>query len=415
MRTALADRFIGSLLSDAAVLEAPLYAGRERSSAADLLVRLSEIDVRQLYLAAGHTSLSAYCMEELQLSGDEAANRIYVARTARRFPILFEAIDEGGVDLTGARLLASHLTEGNADELIAAAAACRHKSDLQTFLQHRFAEPDRLRAPALMAGSDVPEHASGPATQVVQSHVPEHVTAPPADLPLGSPPEHIPLPVEGLEFVDLKVKARRAKWQRVRDLLSHSVPNGDASVIFDRALDALIEMTEKKKIAACSKPRAPRPKNTRERCIPAAVRRAVWERDDGQCTFVSESRRRCKSRRKIEFDHVKPVARGGKASVEGLRLLCRPHNQYEAEQALGAEFMKHQREKARKERAKALAPPPGHRFRDHVMAGLRALGLHAGEARQIVERSGALQQATLEESMRAALRCCGPQRGARSG
>jgi len=410
MRTALADRFIGSLLSDAAVLEAPLFAGRERSNAADLLVRLAEIDVRQLYLAAGHPSLLAYCIEELRLSGDEAANRIYVARTARRFPILFAAIDEGGLDLTGVRLLASRLTEENAGELVTAASACRNKSDLQAFLQHRFAARDLLSVAPRVVNSHVPEHASGPATGVVQSHVPEHVAAPPAEQ-FASPPEHLPLPVAALEWVDVKVKARRAKWQYVRDLLSHSVPSGDASVIFDRALDALIEKAEKKKYAACTTPRAPRPRSARERLIPAHVRRAVWERDGGQCTFVSESGRRCKSRRRIEYDHVRPIARGGKASVEALRLLCRPHNQYEAEQALGAGFMKKKREEAGRQRTRTATPlPPGERFRDDVVAGLRTLGVNAAEARQIVARSGALREATLEASMRAAMRLLGPRR-----
>jgi hypothetical protein len=126
----------------------------------------------------------------------------------------------------------------------------------------------------------------------------------------------------------------------------------------------------------------------------------------------------------LEFDHVQPVARGGKASVEGIRLRCRGHNQYEAERAFGAEFMQKKREEARTARAErarltaehvADSLPPGNRFRDDVIAGLRTLGVSATEARLVVERSGALQQSTLEESMRAALRCCGPRRGVRSG
>jgi hypothetical protein len=219
-------------------------------------------------------------------------------------------------------------------------------------------------------------------------------------------------PVENSEWVDLRIKVKRRKLHYLKELLSHSVPSGNANLIVDRALDALIERAERKKFAACTAPRAPRPRSVRERCIPAQVRRDVWARDGGQCTFVSDKGRRCASRRMLEFDHVQPVARGGKASVEGIRLRCRGHNQYEAERAFGAGFMQKKREEARRLRP---AAPPGNRFRDDVIAGLRTLGVSATEARLVVERSGALQQSTLEESMRAALRCCGPRRGVRSG
>ena len=88
------------------------------------------------------------------------------------------------------------------------------------------------------------------------------------------------------------------------------------------------------------------------RCIPASVRRAVWQRDRGECTFVSDDGHRCGSRKLLEFDHVEPVARGGEATVAGVRLRCRAHNQYEAEQTFGAGFM---HEKRRQERCAVAA------------------------------------------------------------
>jgi len=78
------------------------------------------------------------------------------------------------------------------------------------------------------------------------------------------------------------------------------------------------------------------------------VKRDVWERDQGQCTFVSDTGRRCESRKFLEYDHVDPVARGGQATVQGLRLRCRGHNQLEAERTFGAGFMSAKREEARR-------------------------------------------------------------------
>jgi hypothetical protein len=65
---------------------------------------------------------------------------------------------------------------------------------------------------------------------------------------------------------------------------------------------------------------------------------------------VSSSGKRCEEKRLLEYDHMHPVARGGKASIENTRLRCRAHNQYDAERMYGAGFM---REKRRAARARA--------------------------------------------------------------
>jgi hypothetical protein len=43
---------------------------------------------------------------------------------------------------------------------------------------------------------------------------------------------------------------------------------------------------------------------------------------------------------------VLEVARGGTASVDGIRLRCRAHNQFTAECTFGAGFMREKRERA---------------------------------------------------------------------
>ena len=89
------------------------------------------------------------------------------------------------------------------------------------------------------------------------------------------------------------------------------------------------------------------------RTIPARVKRAVWTRDRGQCTFVGANGHRCNATKFLEFDHADPVARGGEASVATMRLRCRTHNQLEAERALGTGFMRDKREAARQKRKRA--------------------------------------------------------------
>jgi len=90
--------------------------------------------------------------------------------------------------------------------------------------------------------------------------------------------------------------------------------------------------------------------------------REVHERDGDRCTFVSESGKRCDSRRMVEFEHDVTHACGGESTPKNLRLLCRAHNQLMAEREFGAEFMdakrteSRQRTRARTAAEKRLPP-----------------------------------------------------------
>jgi 5-methylcytosine-specific restriction endonuclease McrA len=142
------------------------------------------------------------------------------------------------------------------------------------------------------------------------------------------------------------------KLRYAQELLGHQVLPGDIAQIYELALDALIPQLERSKFAATTRPRTGRHRGTAAtRHVPAHVRRAVWERDGGQCTFVSDAG--CSARRGLQVDHIQEVARGGGATVAGIRLLCRAHNQYTAECTFGAEFMRHKRIAAAEARAEA--------------------------------------------------------------
>jgi len=65
------------------------------------------------------------------------------------------------------------------------------------------------------------------------------------------------------------------------------------------------------------------------RAIPAAVRRQVWQRDGGRCSYFDrQTGRRCNSRHLIEIDHIMPYALGGGADPENLRLVCHAHHRH---------------------------------------------------------------------------------------
>ena len=129
-------------LSDRDVLDglAALVAA-DRQTTASLLAHLAEVDERKLYLPAACSSLHVYCVQVLHLSEDAAFKRIRAARAARRFPAIFAAVADGRLHLAAVVLLAPHLTDQDADELIVAASH-RTKAEIELLLAQRHPRPD---------------------------------------------------------------------------------------------------------------------------------------------------------------------------------------------------------------------------------------------------------------------------------
>jgi 5-methylcytosine-specific restriction endonuclease McrA len=106
------------------------------------------------------------------------------------------------------------------------------------------------------------------------------------------------------------------------------------------------------------------------RYIPAALRRAVAQRDGYRCSYVprgaaiddvdgvdgvevndanvngagkmangNSEAKRCEAIHRLEFDHVTPRAHGGQNTVDNLRLLCRAHNNLAAKDVMGKQFI----------------------------------------------------------------------------
>ena len=148
-------------------------------------------------------------------------------------------------------------------------------------------------------------------------------------------------------------------YEQYRALVSHEIPSGEMDLVFKDALKIAVAERSKRKFAATTRPGHAR-ESANPRHIPAAVKRAVSERDERRCTFVSEAGKRCGERQFLEYDHIEPVAHGGTSTVENIRLLCRAHNQFEAERAFGTEFMDHKRQEARARLGAHAGAPMAH-------------------------------------------------------
>jgi hypothetical protein len=317
-------------LSDHALLAATMRAaGDQRRATGQLVALLCEVDARKLYLGQGCSSLFTYCTQVLRLSEHAAYGRIEAARAARQYPLVLERLVSGELTLTAVGLLRQHLTSENHREVLDAA---RHKSkrEIELLVARLAPQPPvpssirRLPRPTVTAAPsplmDLPSPMAPPAVPDPVRTTTLSRTAKPVVQPLA--PERYKLQVT------LSAEAH-ARLRQVQDLMRHQVPDGDLGAIVERAISVLLEQLQRQKLAATARPRATRASHSRSRHVPAAVRREVWARDNGQCAFVGE-KERCTETGFLEFHHVEPFARGGATTAENLQLRCRSHNIYEA-------------------------------------------------------------------------------------
>jgi 5-methylcytosine-specific restriction endonuclease McrA len=274
----------------------------------------------------------------LHLSEHAAYGRIEAARVAHKYPVLLLRLQAGDLTLTTIAVLAPHLTPDNHPQLIDAA---RRKSKRE--VEHLVATLRPQPSVPSLVRKLPPQTEERRGTNVATSPVSQPVTLPTAVTslePVLTPPKMKPALIQPLAAERYKVQftvtgTTCEKLRRVQDLMRHTCPNGDVGIVFERALTLLLEHLEKIKLARVSRPQRPRGATSGSRHVPAAVRRAVWMRDNGQCAFIG-TRGRCTERGFLELHHVVPFADGGRAVVDNIQLRCRAHNQYEADRWFGA-------------------------------------------------------------------------------
>jgi 5-methylcytosine-specific restriction endonuclease McrA len=262
---------------------------------------------------------------------------------------------DGRLHLTAIGKLAPHLTVENREALLERAA---HKSKRET--EELVAElAPRPDAPAVMRR--LPERRAqtppAPALQVGPWGV---VPALALRLdgvasPLEQPPAGIATPEPGLRPAAVAPLAPgrytvqftasavlHDKLERLRALMRSSVPDGDLTAIIEQAVTEKLERLESRRFARTRAPRKPLSEidtSPRTRQIPAAVKRAVYERDQGRCHYVDAQARRCAARERLEFHHRHPFGQGGDHSVGNIVLACKRHNAYLAEVDYGRRAM----------------------------------------------------------------------------
>ena len=393
--------------------------GREREATAVaqgqmaiVLAQIAEADARKLYLPAAHPSMVSYCVHVLGFKEPVARKRIQAARAAHCHPAIFPAVADGRLTLSAVIELAAHLSAENAEELIAAAAG-KSKWEIKTLLADR-ARMRKSSQPVLAADAAAvfqferdPDRVDGEFELVGETGS----AAPEGTASRGFDPRCRMTELLDGES-DLRLVLPRDDSEQFRylvSLLSNQVAPGDLVEAFRRILAAATLELEKRKFSATSQPRKQHVASLNPRHIPNEVKREVWKRDGGRCSFVSDGGHRCPAQDQLEYDHVLEVSRGGKSVLSNVRLLCRAHNQFHSEQTFGTDFMQTKRARRQEEarvlqaRSQSEAPDLDDSDEADVIACLRRLGYRDKEARSAAVFSRAEPPTPIEDRIRRAL------------
>ncbi len=313
---------------------------QSRRVESELVAHIGEVDERRLYAREAFSSMFSYCTEKLHLSEHEAYLRIAVGRASRTHPMLLEMLGDGQLHLSGIAKIAPHLTEANRETLLARAAH-KSKRKIEELVAEISPKPD-VQATIRKLPERPEKTERTPAPQLGPERVAMPSPAPaPAKLAVVEPLAPARYKVQFTASSEL-----HDKLARLRVLMRSSVPDGDLAAIIEEAVTEKLERLESKRLAKTKSARKSLEEtdtSPSSRYIPAAVKRAVRERDGNQCTFVDANGRRCRERHGLEFHHHQPFGRGGDHSPENLRMMCPAHNRYLAERDYGREVMRRYR------------------------------------------------------------------------
>jgi hypothetical protein len=212
-----------------------------------------------------------------------------VARLIGRFPAIADQLAAGGLSIRALVELREVLTDENRTEVLARAEGMSQKEAQLLAVEYkpRPIPRDVVRAlpmpaappaagpavPAGPAGTRTHPHAASPAVPA------ETKTHPP-------PPEFVRPLTPDLRRLNVTVSAEfMAELEQVRAALSHQCPEGNFEQVVREAFKLVLERDRKRK-GLTDRPRAsPETPGENDRYVPAAVKRAVLERDQGRCTW----------------------------------------------------------------------------------------------------------------------------------
>lgn len=291
---------------------------RERGLTLSVLEHLQEIEQRSLFAVKGFPSLFEYAVKELGYSEAAAHRRISAMRLLKAVPEVKTNLEDGSLSL-------STLAQAQSFCRVEGIQAHHQKKELLSSLEGK---SSREVEKALAARSQNPHRLKAEKIR-----------------PVNASMSQISLSVDE-EFVKLLDEFRNLLGghhavTRISDLLKFSLKESVEKRRPKAPKTALtIPTSEVKKLPVPMKPKNEITKKS-TRFIPIEVKREVWMRDQGECSYEEpQTGKKCGSKYGLEFDHIMALAKGGRSDdAKNLRLRCRAHNLLWATQTYGQSHM----------------------------------------------------------------------------
>jgi hypothetical protein len=307
----------------------------ERDLLVSILHHLREIERRRLFADLGYASLFDYTVGELKYSEGQAGRRIAAMRLLKDLPA--EAAARIETKITAGVLSLSNMQQARGFFRDQAASEPRRiitpeeKLKVLERLENKSVRDGQKELLRLAPGIALPKDKE----RVITDTVPE----------------------VRFNMSD----ALKLKLESVRALLGPNGANLSYAGLFDamsdlslaalaakkfgkkRAQDANTSLPNKKALPSTrevSNTRADQPRTAPDhvassatRYIPKSIKHFVWRRDRGTCA-------NCGTRRHLNYDHIRPMALGGKSTPDNLRLLCFQCNQRAGIRTFGVDKMR---------------------------------------------------------------------------
>lgn len=321
---------------------------RERSSVAASIHLLGEMVRRDLHTRLGYSSVYALLTQRFRLSESCASKRAAAVAATRRYPEILGMVERGALNLSNLSLISRKIDDTNKDRLVAAACRMTHR-ELEEFLARDVGVPlvrreivravpvvihqaatkpvgvTEIATETTFRGNEQASHVAGLFTdRATVSNAPTDVLSTPStpSIDVGL---RLSVTLEGDAKAALDELRRLFPGKSVTDILA------EALVAQRNRVTPAARAAAPKRVAA--------KRSSASRYIPKAVRHEVFTRDGGRCTYVAPDGRRCDGTVGIEYDHVRPIARGGASTAGNLRILCKAHNLQVAKDMMGKAFI----------------------------------------------------------------------------
>lgn len=281
-----------------------------------LLELLSECLEHHVHLLRGHSSLDQYLKSELQLPPASAWRYASAAKAIRKDPKQLELFRKGSATLTTlAHAWSAYkrcvLPERRAHLKLSNLPLPKGLSQNSPPSKRKLSSlPPESHEEAHLFLTSISTLSTTEALEKVQSLTHAH------------PKKRKKIRTQSGCHVNLFFTPEQlALLERLEELWSQKIPNRNLEQLFSKAIEYILNRED-----PLRKQAKPRSKGTSPFNLTKALKAAVIRRDQGMCQFQRKNGTLCGSKHYIHIDHILPLSRGGKNTLDNLRCLCSTHN-----------------------------------------------------------------------------------------